>query len=267
MDLHITTEWQLAEDVPGQLSLDAVQPPGCTVFLLQEPTAMQQSSCYLSNHAFFCYADNHYVFLDLENDEYTCLGREQSKEFESMLRDGLDENSTIVQTLLDKGLFVTDEMNGKQPVPQTVDSVSSSILTGASGKERPSIRPIHVMRFLAASGLASWNLRFQSIEHTVRRVEQRKAARRDAGGSSSNADIIELFRIFQALRPYYPRPYLCLFDSLALVHFLAPFGVYPEWVYGVKLEPWGAHCWVQSDDLVVNDIVDNVNGYTPIMSI
>ncbi len=267
MDLHITTEWQLAEDVPGQLSLDAVQPAGCTASSTAEPSQMQQSNCYLSKHTFFCFADNHYVFLDLQNDEYTCLGRTQSEEFETMLHDGLDKHSAIVQALLEKGLFVTDKANGKQPVPQTVDVVSSSIMTGASEKERPSIRPVHVMRFFAASGRASWNLRFNSIEHTVQRVQQRKAARQRAGKVSEDADIIELFRIFQALRPYYPRPYLCLFDSLALVHFLAPFGVYPEWVYGVKLEPWGAHCWVQSDDLVVNDIVDNVNGYTPIMSV
>jgi len=228
---------------------------------------MQQSNCYLSKHTFFCFADNHYVFLDLQNDEYTCLGRTQSEEFEDMLRDGLDENSTIVQTLLEKGLFVTDETNGKQPVPQAVDSVSGSILTGSTEKERPPVRPIHFVRFFAACGLASWDLRFNSIEHTVRRVEQRKAARQRAGAESKEANIIELFKVFQRLRPYYPRAYLCLFDSLALVHFLAPFGVYPEWVYGVKLEPWAAHCWVQSDNLVVNDIVDNVNGYTPIMSI
>ncbi|MEO1247786.1 MAG: lasso peptide biosynthesis B2 protein [Pseudomonadota bacterium] len=228
---------------------------------------MQPSSCYLSNHAFFCFADNHYVFLDLRSDEYMCLGRAQSEEFKGMLSSGLDEESVIVQTLLEKGLFVTDEAAGKYPVPQKVESASTSLLTGAADKPRPAIGPAHVFRFFAACGTASWNLRWRSIEQTVRQVERRKNVKGRNAARSNGADIIELFAIFQALRPYYPRPYLCLFDSLALVHFLARFNIYPEWVYGVKLEPWGAHCWVQSEDLVVNDIVDNVNGYTPIMSI
>ena len=228
---------------------------------------MQKTPFYLSNHTFFCLADNHYVFLDLRNDEYMCLGRAQTEEFREML-DGsrpLDDDSVIVKTLLDKHLFVEDEADGKQPIPETVESPSASLITGAADRPRPAIRPLHVLRFFAASGAASWNLRFQSIEDTVRKVERRKLANRDVPADRSR--VIELFTIFQALRPYYPRPYLCLFDSLALVHFMARFGVFPEWVYGVKLEPWGAHCWVQSHDLVVNDIVDNVNGYTPIMSI
>lgn len=228
---------------------------------------MQKSQLYLSNHTFFCLADNHYVFLDLHNDEYMCLGRDQTEEFKEML-DGsrpLDDNSVIVKTLLDKRLFVKDEADGKQPVPLDVESPSANLITSAADRPEPVIRPLHVLRFFAAAGAASWNLRFQSIEDTVRRVERRKHANRHA--PAERTQVIELFYIFRALRPYYPRPYLCLFDSLALVHFMAPFGVYPEWVYGVKLEPWGAHCWVQSQDLVVNDNVDYVSSYTPIMSV
>ncbi len=227
---------------------------------------MQKSPYYLSNHAFFCLADNHYVFLDLRNDEYMCLGRAQTEEFADMLggKRPLDDDSVIVKTLLDKDLFVKDRADGKQPIPQTVESASASLITGSADRPRPAIGPLHVLRFFAACGTASWNLRFHPIEKTVRGVERRKQKR---GASPDRAGVIELFSIFQTLRPYYPRPYLCLFDSLALIHFMARFGVFPEWVYGVKLEPWGAHCWVQSEDLVVNDIVDNVNGYTPIMSI
>ena len=228
----------------------------------------QQSSFYLSKHTFFCFADEHYVFLDLHNDEYMCLGREQTRVFKTLL-DGnrpTGESADIVQTLLDRKLLVADESEGKRPVPLTAHAPETNLVTDTD-KPRPAIGPVHVYRFFAASATASWNLRWRSIEQTVQQVERRKRRRRDALTPVDNATITELFRIFQALRPFYPRPYLCLFDSLALLHFLARFDVYPEWVYGVKLEPWGAHCWVQSGDLVVNDIVDNVNGYTPIMSI
>ena len=63
------------------------------------------------------------------------------------------------------------------------------------------------------------------------------------------------------------RSYLCLFDSLALIHFLARFRVFPDWVFGVTADPFEAHCWVQTGGVVLNDTVERVSAFTPIMSI
>jgi hypothetical protein len=71
--------------------------------------------------------------------------------------------------------------------------------------------------------------------------------------------------VFERLRLFYPRSYLCLFDSLALIHFLARFDVYPDWVFGVNADPFEAHCWVQAGNVVLNDTVARVSGFTPIM--
>jgi hypothetical protein len=71
--------------------------------------------------------------------------------------------------------------------------------------------------------------------------------------------------VFDSLRLFYPRPYLCLFDSLALIHFLARFGLYPDWVFGVQADPFEAHCWVQAGSVVLNDTVERVSAFTPIM--
>jgi hypothetical protein len=61
------------------------------------------------------------------------------------------------------------------------------------------------------------------------------------------------------------RKHVCLYDSLALVEFLAHYRLFPQWVFGVMAEPFAAHCWVQQDDRVLNDSVDYVRGFTPIM--
>jgi hypothetical protein len=57
----------------------------------------------------------------------------------------------------------------------------------------------------------------------------------------------------------------CLFDSLALLEYLARHGIYADWVFGVQTRPFAAHCWVQHGDIVFNDTVEHVSGYTPIM--
>jgi hypothetical protein len=243
---------------------------------------MEKSSYYLSRHTFFCLADNHYVFLDLQSDEYLCLGRKHTDALRVLLKGdrsgdmrathiclhdtGDLDASAAIQALLKKGLIVENDAYGKSPIPARVAAPSTSTMDGIY-KPKPRISLAHIWRFFAAAATADKNLRWESIERTVRTVEHRKSTHTTAADSIDISTISDLFEIFHTLRPYYPRKYLCLFDSLALLHFLARYRVFPQWVYGVRLEPFAAHCWVQAGDAVVNDIIDNVRDYTPIMSI
>jgi hypothetical protein len=49
--------------------------------------------------------------------------------------------------------------------------------------------------------------------------------------------------------------------------FLASYGHYPEWVFGVNLDPWSAHCWVQCEQFVLNDDPEIVASYIPILAV
>jgi hypothetical protein len=71
---------------------------------------------------------------------------------------------------------------------------------------------------------------------------------------------------FVHLRPlFYTTREACLLDSLTLTHFLARYGVFPTWVFGVKTDPFYAHCWVQQGDFVFNDSPDFIKGFSPIL--
>lgn len=58
---------------------------------------------------------------------------------------------------------------------------------------------------------------------------------------------------FQALRPWYPRRSVCLFDALALAHLLAAARVRADFVFGVRGMPFAAHCWIECGGCVQND--------------
>jgi hypothetical protein len=121
----------------------------------------------------------------------------------------------------------------------------------------------HFMRsFIRASLITSYKLRKVGIEGIVKAVDRRSFQRIR---SDSTIPIADLVGAFLLLRPLYPRTYLCLFDSLCLIHFLIQFQHSPQWVVGVKVEPFGAHCWVQDGDTVLNDTVEAVRQYTPIL--
>jgi hypothetical protein len=242
---------------------------------------MEKSYYYLSEHTFFCLADNHYVFLDLRSDEYLCLGRKHTDAMKDLLSGGqpVDMYSTkrhhdtgdldasaAIQALLEKGLLVENDAHGKLLRPVHVATPSASMIEEFDNP-RPRIGLAHVWNFFSAAAIASVDLRSRSIERTVWKVGVRRSTRTTTIYAMDSGTISNLFQIFRTLRPYYPRKYLCLFDSLALLHFLARYEVFPQWVYGVKLEPFAAHCWVQAEGFVVNDIIDRVREYTPIMSV
>jgi hypothetical protein len=74
-----------------------------------------------------------------------------------------------------------------------------------------------------------------------------------------------LIATFQLLRPLFPRPYLCLFDSLALFEFLAGHDCFPHLIFGVVADPFEAHCWLQAGTVVLNDNLERTGRYKPIL--
>lgn len=59
----------------------------------------------------------------------------------------------------------------------------------------------------------------------------------------------------------------CLPRSIALAICLAARGVDVQLVIGVKIAPFGAHCWVQAGDEVLNETVEEVLRYEPIIAV
>ena len=113
---------------------------------------------------------------------------------------------------------------------------------------------------------SQWALRMLPIARIVASVCRRKRSRLAAGAVYCDKTAY-LTMTFLQYRPLFPRDYLCLFDSLALVRFLSRYDLYPDWVFGVRDDPFSAHCWVQAGAIVLNDHLDNVIGYAPIMTV
>jgi Transglutaminase-like superfamily len=88
--------------------------------------------------------------------------------------------------------------------------------------------------------------------------------------SSSHFDLDQARRVaatFFALRTTISRPHVCLHDSLVLMDLLLRNGLSPTMVFGVKLRPFEAHCWLQHGDTALNDDAGYIERYSPIMSV
>ena len=98
-------------------------------------------------------------------------------------------------------------------------------------------------------------------------LAQLKARRHKVAVPASSAETAALASRFQTARALVPIARSCLQDSIALGTWLARRGACPTIVFGVKLDPFAAHCWVQTDAAILNDAPDTVSPFAPVLVI
>jgi hypothetical protein len=176
--------------------------------------------------------------------------------------------------MLAAGMLTTDEVHGKEARPVSLPRPEAALTAvdlrsdADPFEARPTIGAGRVLNFFRACFAARLALRMRSIASVVSGVAARKA--RQGGG----AQALDLRKAREHVVAYvHLRPLLltakdaCLFDSLVLVNYLAHYGLFPTWVFGVQTGPFAAHSWVQHGDVVFNDTPENVRRYTPILTV
>lgn len=234
---------------------------------------------FLPTHVYFCYQDDTVVFLDLESDEYTLIEGSEALAFRAIfcdIRDSLsrqqdvscnpdhrhDDTATVLNELIEDGLLTTATSNCKPVLPTATSAPMEHLVCADTAVV--SIQIAHAWNFVVACAVAALRLRLCHIATTVRAVQRRKAQRSD--GKPFDFDKArQLVAVFKKLRHYFPADYLCLFDSLALIEFLARYDVFPDWIFAVRPGFWGAHCWIQQDTVAFNEDTEEAESYIPIM--
>jgi hypothetical protein len=255
------------------------QPPTLSMLKCVRPQGSAAGgSLHLSSHVRACEVDGQVILLDLIRGRYLGIGARQARGLAEVV-DGWPlpsrsigatavptsspDISSVATRLLAQGILsdgrcdALTAMSVKRP-----EATLSPQHTSASGA---SITTARVIRFVKAVASANLSLRFRSLQSIAIQV----STRRQRSASRSVADINALrdsVSVYQRLRPLvFTVRDKCLFDSLALLEFLAAEDVHPQWVIGVKTHPFAAHSWVQSGPLVLNDHHEHVRLYRPIL--
>jgi hypothetical protein len=246
----------------------------------------------LACHVFVCVQGEHVVFLDVRKDRYFAL--------ESAMTAGLgrlvpgwpvpapraadfvrqDAGSAapalaeepnrapftaVIALLLEKGILIADPAEGKS-AEATVAEPLRAELTAEDLDERARIGPLLFARFVSAAIRARLHLKHRTFESVLERVRSRGERGRVKACAVPAPELHRLIGAFATLRPFFfAAKDACLFDALSLSEFLAGYGVFPNWVFGVQSRPFAAHCWLQLGGVLLNDTIDHVKRYTPIM--
>jgi len=233
---------------------------------------------FLASHVYPCVSGQHVILMDLERDKYVAVMPAQRLARwvrgwpvgEAPVTDpsgGADGSAdALVSQLLAHGMLVTDPHLGKPAVPVTTPRPQRSLVE-FDLDARPKTNAVQLWRFGGSCLQAQLSLKLRPIQSIVEVIRARKV-RRGAGGPP-DADPVRLRALvtsFARLRPlFYTLRSACLLDSLTLLHFLGTEDIHPDWVFGVKTDPFDAHCWVQHGEVLLNDIPDRVRQYSPIL--
>lgn len=219
------------------------------------------------------------VFLDVREDRYFALEAAKTRGLGALVRGwpvraedaaltAADlAKSRVFQLLAERGLLASAQRAGKDATPVECAAAADEIEADDTA-ESPKISALAVSRFLLAALAASFALRFVAFERVIRRAHQRRMHAHEGMRTSAldRQRVQKLIAIFSWLRPFaFTSKDACLFEALALGRFLASHRIYPQWVFGVQARPFSAHCWLQHDGIVLNDSVEHVSQYTPIM--
>jgi hypothetical protein len=171
----------------------------------------------------------------------------------------------LLEQMIAQRLLVTDPSLGKEAAPIAAYRAKVALVEPEL-HTRAQATMGHFWRLLRAYAAAKWSLKRYPIKAVVEGVRLRKKRSSAATPALEIDTVRSLVAGFIYLRPLlYTAHNACLLDSLALTRYLASYGVFTDWVFGVKTDPFHAHCWVQQGEYVFNDSPDHVGEFAPIL--
>lgn len=186
--------------------------------------------------------------LDIAGDAYLCLPGGA----EALTAGGGIAPGSMAEALGEAGLLRAEPPPlTRTPPPHPARSIIHEPLAGPMGPRA----------LLAAAGVVADLRRAragQGLAAYLALAETRSELSRDADA------VLAAARLFWKLSPWLPVEGECLPRSAMLIAFLRRRGLAADWVFGVRLWPFNAHCWVQAGDVCLNDDVERLWAYTPI---
>jgi hypothetical protein len=203
------------------------------------------------------------VFLDLARDRYLALPPPIERAFQDVrvLEDPVLPEGSERDLLLDTGLFRTGSLRGRGLNPAAAPPISASLLDET---DRPRRNLPAILRVRASVGRARRQLADRSLHEIVDAVRESRHGARPEGTSAAAEDAA---RQFLAVRALVPAERRCLLDALALLDWLGDDASHARLVFGVRLEPFAAHCWLQTDRLLLTDAADAIEAFVPVLSV
>lgn len=240
---------------------------------------------WLCRHVYVCALPTATIFMDIKRNAYHAIAAADARRLaanvpglSALLRthaccsaDGETDSETtaLLCSLLQANLLTTSVKYGKiVSAPHLMHSVRDDLVVPTV--ERRPIRITDVLKFLAALTYAFFAARIAPLRYVIGHAQRKARTERMAARltPTDQVAVLELVSIYRRIRVYlFGSRNNCLLQALSLRTFLTYYHIRTTWIFGVKMNPWSAHSWVQYGSLVLDGSPEEVQYYTPILVI
>jgi hypothetical protein len=262
----------VASFIGGWRSTELPPPQECT--LGAQKLSMQQY--YIRKDIYFCETDSGVIFLDLNSRQYFGVPKNQVDQLAIAVHDWSPrahhpnehdeavESSPhrVISDLLRKGVLTRSEERRRSDVSNA--NVNPSRAYHFVRNVRTHLHARHVLTMALCVLKIRCALKLSRLRGVIHRLQLPMLT----VPTPRREELWELLDTFLFLRPwFYTTRDACLLDSLVLSHFLRSYGVAVTLSLGVHANPFRAHAWVQSGPVILNDTLENVSVYTPLLNV
>lgn len=209
------------------------------------------------------------LFLDIRGNRYVRLTDVQSEWLFEVIAANQPEAISgdarrLCSRLVERALLKPGNGAGRPLAPLQHTPPKSSLfdLSLTSSASMASVG-----RMAAAIADCWWTFRHRQLLPAVRATRQWKSGLPDTAPEDPEP-VYASICAFRAIAPYFfTSRDQCLFRSLALAKFLSLEGSRCDWIFGVRLDPFEAHCWIERDGVALNEYTDKAREYRAILCV
>lgn len=209
----------------------------------------------------WCECAGRAVFLDLERDRYFCLPDDADAAFRRWAGSGgADEDPSLSDRLERAGLLVRGGEHSGPPTPAAVEPPTRDLAVESRGE----LRTLDIARAVVAQWQAQSRVRRGRLADLIRiatRDRPLPLAEQDKAGAAAR----RVAAAFESAALILRKADQCLPRALGARTLGRRLGVRAAVVFGVRLEPFAAHCWAQWNDAVIVGDLEEVRLFTPIL--
>ena len=212
----------------------------------------------------FCEVSERLLFLDTVADRYFCLPPNAEHGFRQIVAGTVldDTDRDHLAGMLRSGTLV-ETVEHRTPAPFRSSRHASLSLLDASDPPASTISVAHARLHLLA---ARFSLRHRPLHAILRGIDLAKTPWPRSGDVDPEA-LQAAASAFERTTRFMRSHDQCLSRSIAMARYLAARNLPADLMIGVRLRPFAAHCWVQSGRWLVNDQIDTIRTYTPILAV
>ncbi|WDF74228.1 lasso peptide biosynthesis B2 protein [Novosphingobium sp. KACC 22771] len=211
----------------------------------------------------FCIPEEQVVLMDIERNAYVALPPSLAPSFERLRRhEALDgDDIRCVDALIRTGILVQNAPDGAV----TPCSLPMEPVRGFDAQDLLGWSLRDCLQATFALGKARNALLHHNLAGILAEIRDQQTGANCVSAVHTDLRARAVASAFYRMNAFVTRYDQCLLRSLAMIRCLLASRVQANLIFGVATRPFRAHCWVQQGDLVLNDTLEGIRNYTPIL--